>query len=140
MQLVCNREVVYFNQIIDREFLLVDIVINTQDISRAIDFAAELGLIPNSAVCCSESMVLVNRTSVSDGKVWRCSVCRRRQSIRKNSFFTLSHISLPKLVQMMYWWAAVDCKQYVVMKQVGLGTETIVKNFIIFVPYMKTFI
>ncbi|CAI9734530.1 Hypothetical predicted protein [Octopus vulgaris] len=91
-----------------------------------IQFLASVGLIHNSSECCNEQMYLASRNTVSDGKMWRCTVCKQYRSIRRDSFFAGSHLSLTCILELMYYWAIIDCKQKVVMGEVEIGREAIV--------------
>ena len=41
-------------------------------------------------------------------------------------FFADSHLPLGKIVELMYWWADIDTKQSIIMKQIGVAAEGIV--------------
>ncbi|CAI9739943.1 Hypothetical predicted protein [Octopus vulgaris] len=116
-------------QLSERDYLLRDIHCITRDIESTIEFVASLGLIHNSAVCCNQPMHFVIRQNFSDGKAWSCCVCKRYRSIRRDSFFSGSCVPLPRLVELMFWWVEIDCKQSVIRRQVGIGTEAIVNWF-----------
>ena len=45
------------------------------------------------------------RNDSSDGVSWYCPQCYTRKSIRDGSFFSNSHLSLQKLLLIMYLWA-----------------------------------
>eukprot|EP00106_Octopus_bimaculoides_P014417 XP_014781859.1 PREDICTED: uncharacterized protein LOC106877467 [Octopus bimaculoides] len=120
-------EIIDADKLTERNYVVRDICMMTMNNESTINFLASLGLIHNSAMCCNTPMRLMNRCTSSDGKAWRCCVCMHYRSIRQDSFFSGSRLPLPRLIELIYWWAALDCKQYVVMEQVGIGTEAIVK-------------
>lgn len=45
------------------------------------------------------------RLDVSDGISWWCRQCKGRKSIRTNSFFSKSRMTLQQWMIGMYWWA-----------------------------------
>ena len=49
-------------------------------------------------------MVERPRDDVSDGISWYCQECYTRKSIRKDSFFDKSRLTLQKWVLLMYMW------------------------------------
>ena len=53
----------------------------------------------------------------NDGRVWYC----KERSIRLNSFFMDSRLLVQKLVELMYWWAAI-----LVTDQVGITSKAAV--------------
>ncbi len=110
-------------------YLLRDIHQVTVNPDQTILWLARHGLLHNTANCCGEPMGFVNKATRSDGKVWYCKVCKSSRSVRADSFFSGSHITLSKLLELMYWWADVDCRQRVVMHQVGIEAEAIVNWF-----------
>ncbi|XP_052828993.1 uncharacterized protein LOC128249432 [Octopus bimaculoides] len=105
---------------------LRDIIIITSNADSTNQFLASVGLIHNSPECCKERMNLATRSTVADVKLWRCTVCRQFRSIRRGSFFSDSRLTLTRLLELMYYWAKIDCKQSVVMNEVGIGPEAIV--------------
>ena len=52
------------------------------------------------------------RKSVCDGKVWYCRICKMTKSIRQQSFFSKSKLSLQKWLIAIYWWS----REYPVIK------------------------
>ena len=45
------------------------------------------------------------RTDVSDGISWWCRMCKRRKTIREDSFFSNSRLTLQQWFLLMYWCA-----------------------------------
>ena len=121
-----SANVIAAAQLISENYHLRDIYRVTMDNDSAIEWLAQRGLISNTQSCCGQPMGYISRAKLNDGRVWYCKVCKRERSIRLNSFFADSHVSLRKLVELMYWWAAIDCKQSVVMDQVGMSSEAVV--------------
>lgn len=56
-------------------------------------------------VRCGSQCNLTSRNNV-DGLVWRCKRkgCQSVTTIRKNSFFEGSHLTLSEILQIVYWW------------------------------------
>ena len=47
------------------------------------------------------------QSDISDGYEWRCpdTTCRKYLTIRENSFFEKSRLTLKNWLVLMYWWA-----------------------------------
>ncbi|CAI9720272.1 Hypothetical predicted protein [Octopus vulgaris] len=120
-------EIIDADKLTEKSYVFRDIHAMTMNNESTINFLASLGLIHNSAMCCNQPMRLMTRSTSSDGKAWRCYVCSHYRSIRQDSFFSGSHLPLARLIDLIYWWAVFECKQRVVMEQVGIGPEAIVK-------------
>ena len=84
---------------------------------------AEHGLLSNEQVCCKESMGFVRRPKYSDGRAWYCKRCKSFRSIRVNSFFADSRLTLSKILELMYWWSEINCQLSVVKDQVSIAWE-----------------
>lgn len=110
----------------EQHYVLRDIHRITDNVERTIEWLAERGLLSNSQLCCNENMGFVSRERCTDGRAWYCKHCKKYRSIRTDSFFAGSHMPLGKIVELIYWWADIDAKQTVIMKQVGIATECIV--------------
>ena len=54
---------------------------------------------------CGSDMALARRADVSDGVRWRCPDCHKCTSIRKDSFFEKSKITLQKWLLLIHWWS-----------------------------------
>ncbi|XP_014782000.1 uncharacterized protein LOC106877575 [Octopus bimaculoides] len=121
------ESVLSVDDITERHHNLREIIAITGNADSTNQFLASVGLIHNSMECCNQRMFLATRNTVSDGKMWRCPVCRQFRSIRRDSFFSDSHLPLTRLLELMYYWARIECKQSVVMSEVGIGPEAIVK-------------
>lgn len=64
------------------------------DQAYLIKFLMHHNLISKGPNCCNQIMRLTPRSDRSDKFAFRCSVCRRRQSIRIGSFFESSNLTL----------------------------------------------
>ena len=45
------------------------------------------------------------RSDVTDGVSWWCRRCKRRKTIRDDSFFNKSRLTLQQWLLLIYWWA-----------------------------------
>lgn len=108
----------------------------TADTRSTINWLAKYGLLANERRCTCPArtiMRLQQRTGdrYIDNVAWACIDCHGQTSIRKDSFFEGSHLSLQQLVDLVYWWSA-DVKQSEVAHQCRISSEAIVdwQNFI----------
>ena len=71
-----------------------------------IDWCMGNRLIDNHKSCrhCRRPMLLESDRSIVDGCVWRCQTCRIKTSIRKDSLFYGSHLSIRCVIELLYWW------------------------------------
>ena len=69
-------------------------------------YLREKHLLKDSQWCveCSEWCTQVTDNSKSDIYMWRCRSCRKKHSIREESFFFRSHIQLKSLFMLIYFW------------------------------------
>lgn len=84
-------------------------LVNFSDLLRDINddpvaFCAKFKLLMNEYTCphCQQACSLINRSDVIDGKQWYCKICKRRRSIRMNSFFERSHLSIQQILTIVY--------------------------------------
>ena len=77
-----------------------------QSRDTTIDFLRAKKLLYSSFVC---KFCYKNCTEIShhckDGKIWRCPKCRRKFSIRKDSFFSQSNLRIEVLILLLYLWS-----------------------------------
>ena len=67
------------------------------------------GLLANQPVCpsgCGCNLRMVKDKCI-DGVIWRCprKACRKKVSLRHNSFFAGSHLTLRQIILIVYYWA-----------------------------------
>ena len=92
-------------------------------------------LIASSAICpsCSSSMEWKIRANVKDGYTWRCKnpACRKMLSIRHDSFFEKSKLSLRTWLHTLYLWD-VDTPNKTTAQALGISERVTVDayNFI----------
>ncbi len=76
---------------------------------QTIDFMKQKALLASSAACTCGSTMTWQKSAErkADGYIWRCprTGCRKKQSIRRQSFFTRSHLSLQTWIKLIYFWA-----------------------------------
>ena len=79
------------------------------DTAAAIEWSMKHGLINNSALCkiCNSSMELKEDFGYSsDGIVWKCpNKTHSKVSIRKNSWFDNSNLTITEILEFSYWWS-----------------------------------
>ena len=109
--------------LVDTHMKLRDLHQVTIDTDRTINCLAEHGLVSNEQVSCKQSMGFLRRAKYSDGRAWYCKRCKSFRSIRVNSFFADSRLTLSKILQFMYWWSEINCQLSVVKDQVNIAWE-----------------
>lgn len=96
--------------------------------------AASLGLIRNTSFCnqCGKFRTLYKASKRIDGFLWRCSSCRSSLSIRKDSFIEKSHLTIKKILIIIFCWS-LELPQTIIRKEIDdADTHTVVEwsNFI----------
>lgn len=97
----------------------------------AVRFAFRKGLLKSVNRCkvgrCRSRMKLENTSSVTDGKLWRCSNsrCRSTRSIREASFFAKAHLEMSTMLMFMYLWSK-DCSSKFIREELELSQPTAV--------------
>ena len=73
-------------------------------------------------ILCYNLPIIINR--------WRCPVrgCRKKRTIRYDSWFSGHHLTIPQVLQIMYLWSE-DISQEMVKRWVGVADHTIVDWF-----------
>ena len=88
---------------------LIEIIRLVDNAEKAISFAKTRGLIKTQKRCmsCKSRMEIQNDALTIDGCRWRCknSRCRKTKSIRDNSFFSRSNLSMEKIIQIILFWS-----------------------------------
>ena len=99
---VLNRQ-----EITDKVFRLTNVISATANNESAIRYLAELGLLRNTVNCrtCQNPCSLNAYAQGLDGVRWRCNRDNFTQSIRMDSFFDKSHLSLGQITLVMYLWS-----------------------------------
>jgi len=75
---------------------------------KVLEYFQEHGLIRRGAECepCGRSYTLVKKKGSVTGFLLRCAGCKKKIALNKDAFFDGSHLQLPKLLGLMYFWAA----------------------------------
>lgn len=74
---------------------------------ECIQWLAKRRLLHNSYMCasCLIPMSFLQRSQSSDGYRWKCKKCDTAASLRIDSFFARSHLSLEQILIIMYGWS-----------------------------------
>lgn len=99
------------------------IELNTKD--NAIRWCARHRLVKNTMPCtqCNALCTFNRHANSLDGWRWRCQACRVGVTVRKNSFFSRSHLTLQEIVIIIYCWAH-DTPQLTLMHETQISKHT----------------
>ena len=95
----------------NKNFNLMELALSTANKDRCIEWCKRHNLLARSMKCpkqqCDNDLSWTRRSRVPDGYMWRCSKksCNREVSIRHNSWFCGSHLSISKILALTYAWA-----------------------------------
>ena len=100
------------------------------DHQRTLDWLMDYGLVAKERVCplCNFKMNLVQTYDRKDKFKWECRHVlngkrhRSECSIRKDSFFAESNLSIAEILKFTYWWSQ-DLNQNQIRTQLGLGAS-----------------
>ena len=107
-QVLTNPATIMDRQQISTEtWIYKDLVRAIPTTEAAIEYCAQRRLLANTSTCqrCNRPRSLIRDPSKIDDKIWRCSNCRGKRSIRAGSFFDRSHLSLEQILLFSYCWA-----------------------------------
>ena len=98
-----------------------------------IEWLKEQNLIPSSKTCpnCDGPMTWTKTRDRSDGYKWQCrqqNVAKRHKvelSIRENSWFEQSNLTLEEIMKLTYWWCC-GLTENQIMHQLRLSSATVV--------------
>jgi len=83
----------------------------TRDIEETRNLCGEWNLFQDFSGPCGKctstppgTVSLVRRARLSDGALWQCSKCKRSISLRKESWFSGSHLSLSDILKLTWMW------------------------------------
>ena len=81
----------------------MEVIYQTNDIDRIINFLKEKNLINSSVKCkkCMIDMTLKNRSD-GDKKSWRCAKCQNFTSIRAGIWFASSRVPMCKILKLIH--------------------------------------
>ncbi len=81
---------------------LINISQITSDTESVKAYLRQEKLLHSTYTCCSKQCYEVKYNGSKDGSIWRCGVCRKTYSIRKDSFFSSSRLPLTILLFILY--------------------------------------
>ena len=99
-------------------------------VSETIKFLRHMKLLANSWMCCQRPCSIVRDVSLQDKEIFQCKRFRKRYSIRTNSFFQKSKLSLQILLTIIFWFSN-GCSVNECEKLLGnsVTTKTIIQWF-----------
>lgn len=108
-----------------------DLVARMQDKELFVYWLMEEGLLAKEPLCpiCAGEMSLSRCEDRSDGFKWECRIQvnfkkhRAELSIRKDSWFEKSRMTLEEILKLSYWWCQ-DLDQKQIKHELGLGEST----------------
>ena len=105
-------------------FNLVALLPNIIDTDACLRWLAERRLIRNTLACtgCGQPCRLITHAGCIDGKRWYCGNCNIRKSLRDDSFFSRSHLSLQKIIVLIYCWS-YDMPQTAIKRETGIDSN-----------------
>jgi transposase-like protein len=88
------------------------------------------GLIATRFVCpsCLQQCNWTSNSSKSDGHLWRCKRCNKDYSVRANSWFSGSRLSLSSMLRIMYYWTQ-EVEQGFTQHECALGSAGTICDF-----------
>lgn len=113
------------------------ILLGLKSKKEIIDWCMDKGLITKEYFCpkCDQRMILKECKDVGDGYVW---ICRTKidnahyvkRSLRRGSWFSLSNMSLAKILRLTYYWS-IKTPSIIIMYELGISEHTVTdwKNF-----------
>ena len=112
------------------------------DSRSTIDFLRDRNILHKEMYCCNELCSLVGDTyGSSDKQIFSCKVCFKRHSIRKNSFFSRSKLSLQVLLSLLYYFSVGSSVSNCCKILIGSVTKkTVVQWYNYFRDVMTTYL
>jgi transposase-like protein len=128
--LVNPNEIMTVEQIKDEEWTMFTLITAIADKLECIKWLARRRLLVNVFNCahCGEASTLNVYQQHVDGYRWKCNPCNSTASIKTESWFARSHVSLQKLVQMMYFWSS-EMPMHLVKREIGVSEHTCIDWF-----------
>lgn len=96
---------------------------------QTIKILQDKGLLTKEMNClkCNSQMYL-SESDNTDGYKWRCKVCKTSKTVRTNSWFSNSHLSMHKILQLTYMWT-YHFEQKHVIRELEISAPTVVDWF-----------
>lgn len=100
-------EILSAAQLREEHWTIVRLSKHLGDPESCLQWCARRKLLRNSVLCvlCNIPSSLHNCNSTSNGKVWRCKVCKGKVSVRDGSLFQGSHLTIMQILLIIYNWA-----------------------------------
>ena len=128
VNIVDPGEILENDAILNEDWRLTTLFMELTTPQDAIVWLARHRLLKNNFRCerCDQPCRLVAYEKGIDKKRWKCSHCKLTKSIRDESFFSKSHLSLQKIMILTYCWAN-DFQQNIAAHEARVNnTSTIV--------------
>lgn len=103
--------------------------------SDSIEFAQEIGLLMREKICCGRRCSLVQRTkSKNNGFYFRCNTksCRKEYSLKKNSFFEHSHLSIKQIVRLLFYFCKGETQFERLKEKINISTNKTLTDWLKF--------
>ena len=94
----------HFLSFLQMDVNILDIAPVLSDIKTCIAYLRGRNLLLNDYFCCETQCSKVMDISLNDREIFQCNQCHKRFSIRTNSFWSGSHLSLCVLVGLLYFF------------------------------------
>ena len=99
---------------------IIDLAPLLTDVKQCIAFMRGRNLLLQDFYCCRNRCSKVMDVSITDKEWFQCNTCKKRVTIRKNSFFEKSKLELPVLLAIIYFFAnsssVSECVKYLKRK------------------------
>jgi len=98
-----------------------------------VEWCRDKRLITSHHTCrhCRIPLSLIKDTDSPDGMTWRCKSCRIKESIRKDSLFYASHMSISQILELLYWFS-IKLPVTQAAHECGINPNTAVEYYKIF--------
>lgn len=84
---------------------IIDLARYIGNVTTTIQFLRQHNLLHNEMNCCAQRCSIVGDISLSDGEIFQCNQCCKRYSIRKDSIYSGSKLTLQVLLCILYFFA-----------------------------------
>lgn len=75
------------------------------DSKKSINWARQNGLLAKKCICCEIEMKEKTTNDNIEKLRWKCSKCKKTKTIKFNSIFEKSKLSINLLIKLIYWWS-----------------------------------
>lgn len=127
VNIIQDNEILSISEIKLKEYYFQDIIGQTD--RELISWLVKHRLLYNRVSCrCGTEMSFTCRSGITDRYCWKCKGCSKRITIRSNSYFARSHLSLRQILIIMYCWSR-NFPQHIIAHEAKLAkksTHTIV--------------